>query len=64
VALQLGRSYDPSVLAALPNQADVAPDPARAAHWYRIWNDRALAVGAIRDGRALERLLRALEAAK
>lgn len=59
VALLLGRTYDPTVLREIAD-ADATGDPAVAAKWYRTWHERAAAQGLVRDTRALDRLLRAL----
>ena len=62
IALLMGRTYDPGVLASVPGP-DARPDVEQAAHWYRIWDERARAAGIVRDSRALDRLLKSLERA-
>jgi hypothetical protein len=63
IAWALGRSYDPNVLAAMPN-ADAVADVKLAEQWYRTWHELSVQQGLVSDGTQIERLLKTLRRAQ
>jgi hypothetical protein len=60
VAWALARSYDPNHLKGIDG-ADVGPDVAEAAYWYRMWYAAAIKQGMITDTVSLEKIIGSME---
>lgn len=60
VALALARTYDPNVLAQIP-EPDAPPDVAEATRWYRAWHAAAVKQGMSLDRMSLERLIGSMQ---
>jgi hypothetical protein len=58
-AWDVARSYDPNVLATIP-QADAAPDIPEATRWYRAWYASAVKEGMVANSVSIERIIGAM----
>jgi hypothetical protein len=61
-AWDVARSYDPTVLAKIP-QADAAADIAEATRWYHTWYDGAVKEGMVANSVSLERIITSMQKA-
>lgn len=59
-AWDVARSYDPNVLATLP-QPDAAPDIPEASRWYRTWHETAVKEGMVANSVSVERIIGAMQ---
>jgi hypothetical protein len=59
-AWDVARSYDPNVLATIP-QADAAPDIPEATRWYRTWYASAVKEGMVANSVSIERIIGAMQ---
>jgi hypothetical protein len=59
-AWDVARSYDPNVLATIP-QADAAPDIPEATRWYRAWYESAVKEGMVATSVSIERIISAMQ---
>jgi hypothetical protein len=59
-AWDLARSYDPNVLATIP-QADAGPDIPEATRWYRTWHASAVKEGMVANSVSIERIIGAMQ---
>jgi hypothetical protein len=60
-AWDLARSYDPNVLATVPD-ADAAPDVPEATRWYRTWYEAAVKEGMVTPNSvSIERIIGAMQ---
>jgi hypothetical protein len=59
-AWDVARSYDPNVLATLP-QPDATPDIPEASRWYRTWYDSAVKEGMVANSVSIERIIGAMQ---
>jgi hypothetical protein len=59
-AWDVARSYDPNVLATIP-EADAAPDIPEATRWYRIWYAAAVKEGMVGKNVSIERIIGAMQ---
>lgn len=55
-AWDVARSYDPNVLATLP-EADADPDIVEATRWYRTWYAAAVKEGLVADSVSIDRII-------
>ena len=59
-AWDVARSYDPNVLATIP-QPDAAPDIPEATRWYRAWYASAVKEGMVANSVSIERIIGAMQ---
>jgi hypothetical protein len=59
-AWDVARSYDPNVLATLP-QPDAAPDIPEASRWYRTWHETAVKEGMVANSVSVDRIIGAMQ---
>ena len=59
-AWDVARSYDPNVLATLP-QPDAPPDIPEASRWYRTWYEIAVKEGMVANSVSIERIIGAMQ---